>query len=75
MPKIIRILSKDLNLDNFIGNFLNIYVFHPQITDFQIIVSRPNIVLSKQTIHQWIADVLLMYTSQFQKVYPYGFVV
>ncbi len=34
-------------LDNFKGDFLNILIFlHPQIPDFQIVVSRPNIVLS-----------------------------
>ncbi len=32
---------------NFTGDFLNIVIFlHPQIPDFQIVVSQPNIVLS-----------------------------
>ncbi len=36
----------ELNLDNFNGDFLSISIFlHPQIPDFQIIVSHPNIVL------------------------------
>ncbi len=34
-------------LDNFKGYFLNILIFmHPQIPDFQIVVSRPDIVQS-----------------------------
>jgi len=33
------------HMDNFKGDFL-----HPQIPDFQLVVSWPNIV---QTIHQW----------------------
>ncbi len=38
---------KGFYLDNFKGDFLNILIFlHPQIPDFQIIASRPNIVLS-----------------------------
>ncbi len=37
----------ELRLDNFKGDFLNISFFlHPQITDLQIVVSPPNIVLS-----------------------------
>ncbi len=33
--------------DNFKGDFLNIHFFlHPQIPDFQIVVSQPNIVLT-----------------------------
>ncbi len=37
----------ELNLDNFKDDFLNILIFlHPQIPDLQIVVSRPNIVLS-----------------------------
>ncbi len=36
----------ELHLDNFKDYFLNIYIFlHPQIPDFQIVVSQPNIVL------------------------------
>ncbi len=36
-----------LHLDNFKGDYLNISIFlHPQIPDFQIVVSQPNIVLS-----------------------------
>ncbi len=39
--------SKELHLDNFKGDFLNILIFlQPQIPDFQIVVSLPNIVLS-----------------------------
>ncbi len=38
-------------MDNFKGNFLNISILflHPQIADFQIIVSQPNIVLTNHT--------------------------
>uniref|UniRef100_A0A673GNA1 Uncharacterized protein n=1 Tax=Sinocyclocheilus rhinocerous TaxID=307959 RepID=A0A673GNA1_9TELE len=36
-----------LHLDNFNGDFFNISIFlHPQIPDFQIVVSQSNIVLS-----------------------------
>ena len=36
-----------IEMDNFKGDFLNISIFlYPQIPDFQIVVSRPNIVLS-----------------------------
>ncbi len=36
----------ELHLDNFKGDFLNIWIFlHPQIPDIQV-VSQPNIVLS-----------------------------
>ncbi len=41
---------------------------------FQIVVSRPNIVLSEQTLHQWKAYLFsfqIMYKSQFQKIDPY----
>ncbi len=42
MPKIIRTLSKD-----HAQYFSQYFIFlHPQIPDFQIVVSRPNIVLS-----------------------------
>ncbi len=35
-------------MDNFKDDFLNISIFlHPQIPAFQIVVSQPNIVLSK----------------------------
>ncbi len=35
-----------LHLDSFNGDFLNIWIFlHPQIADFQIVKSQPNIVL------------------------------
>ncbi len=34
-----------LHLDNFKGDFLNIFL-HPQIPDFQIVASRQNIALS-----------------------------
>ncbi len=47
---------------------------HPQIPDFQIVVSRPNIALSQQTIHQWKAylfSIQIMYKSQFQNIDPY----
>ncbi len=38
---------QELHLDNFKGYFPNILIFlHPQIPDFQIVVSQPNIVLS-----------------------------
>ncbi len=38
----------EIHLDNFKGDFLNISIFflHPQIPDFLIVVSRPNIVRS-----------------------------
>jgi len=33
-------------MDNFKGDFLNVFIFlHPQIPDFQIVVPWPNIVL------------------------------
>ncbi len=47
---------------------------NPQIPDFQIVVSQTNIVLSKQTIHQWKAYLFsshMMYKSQFKKIDPY----
>ncbi len=48
---------------------------HPQIPDFQIVLSQPNVViLSLQTIHQWKAYLFsfqMMYTSQLKKIYPY----
>jgi len=43
---------------NFIWTTLNAifsifrFILHPQIPDLQIVVSQPNIVLSKQTIHK-----------------------
>ncbi len=42
------VISTDKNLrDNFKGDFLNILIFlHPQISDFQIVVSQPNIIRS-----------------------------
>ncbi len=37
----------ELHLDNFIGDFLNIWIFlHHQIPDFLIVVSRPTFILS-----------------------------
>ncbi len=45
--KYIKNLIFELHLENFKGDFLNILIFlHPQIPDFQIVVSRLNIVLS-----------------------------
>ncbi len=36
---------EEFNLDNFKGDLLNIQIFlHPQIPDFQIVVSLQNIV-------------------------------
>ncbi len=38
---------QELYLGNFKSDFLNIKIFlHPQVPDFQIVVSQPNIVLS-----------------------------
>ncbi len=41
---------QELYLDNFKCDFLNLFLFfiflHPQIPDFQIVVSQPNIVRS-----------------------------
>ncbi len=43
-------LTKELRLNKCKDDFLNIWIFlHPQIPDFQIVVSRPNIVLSNHT--------------------------
>ncbi len=66
-------------MNNFKGDFLNIWIFLlPQIPDFQIVVSQPNIVQSYQTIHQWKAYLFsfrIMYKSQFQKTDPYDWFV
>uniref|UniRef100_A0A673LFM2 WD and tetratricopeptide repeats protein 1-like n=1 Tax=Sinocyclocheilus rhinocerous TaxID=307959 RepID=A0A673LFM2_9TELE len=44
--------DKQLHLDNFKGDFLNILIYsHPQIPDFQIVVSRPIIVHYKPYIN------------------------
>ncbi len=40
------------------------YFLHPQIPDFQIVVSQPNIVL-------YVFSFQMMYKSQFQKLDPY----
>ncbi len=48
-----------------------IFFLHPQIPDFQIAVSQPNIV---QTIHQWkyyLFSFQMMYTSQILIIDPY----
>ncbi len=36
----------ELHLDSFKGDFLSIFFLQPQITDIQIVVSRPNIILA-----------------------------
>ncbi len=59
-----------LHLENFKGDFLNILTFlHPQILDFQIVESRPNIVLFIYFIFYLFS--FQMYKSQFQKIDPY----
>ncbi len=71
----------ELHLDNFKGDFVSIFRFFllPQIPYFQIVVSRPNIVLSGQTINKWKAylSFQMMYRSQFRKknTLMIGFVV
>ncbi len=47
------------------------FFLHPQIPDFLIVVSQPNIV---QTIHQWKYNLFsfqMMYKSQFWKIVTY----
>ncbi len=52
----------------------SVFVLHPQIPDFQIVVSRPNVVRSYNG--KVIYSALMMYKSQFWKIDPYdGFVV
>ncbi len=47
ISKLIFLLVMSIAKDNFKGDFLNIHFFlHPQIPDFQIVVSQPNIVLT-----------------------------
>jgi len=53
-------------MDNFKNNLLNVSFFlHPQIPDFQIVVSRPNIVLSNHTsiFNKLSDDVYISYIS------------
>ncbi len=61
-----------VHLDHFKGHFLSIFIFlQPQILDFQIVVSRPNIVRSWQTIHQlkaYLFSFHMIYTSQFREI-------
>ncbi len=47
----------------------SVFVLHPQIPDFQIVVSRPNVVWSYNG--KLIYSDLMMYKSQFWKMDPY----
>ncbi len=50
------------------------FFLHPHISDIQIVVSRPNIVTSLQTIHQWKAYLIsfrIICNSQCRKIDTY----
>jgi len=61
---------QQLHLDNSKG----VRFLQPKTRYVQIVVYLPNIVLSKQTIHQWKAYLFsfwMIYKSQFQEMYPH----
>ncbi len=56
-----------LHLENIKDDFVNIWIFlHPQIPDFQIVVSQPK----KNNKKAYLFSFQMMYKSKFWKMYP-----
>ncbi len=65
---------KELHLDNFKGDFLNICIFmHPHIQDIQIVIFQPNVITNhtsmKSLFFQLSDDV---YISNLKKLTGFG---